>query len=78
MADDKLVEGLYIREKQTKYSPIINVGITPNFIKFYEENKDEKGNLNIDFKKMKEPKDNGVTHYSTINEWKKPETENPL
>jgi hypothetical protein len=53
MADDKLVEGLYIREKQTKYSPIINVGITPNFIKFYEENKDEKGNLNIDFKKMK-------------------------
>lgn len=74
--DNNHVQGLYIREKQTKYSPIMNVGVSKQFIEYYNEHKDENGNLNIDFKKMKEAKATGITHYAEKNTWKK--EENPL
>ena len=79
---NKLAKGIYLKEVKGKYGDFLIADIKSlDFIKWLNENTNERGYCNLKFPKRKEIGKYGNTHIAFLNEEKeknKNETNNPI
>jgi hypothetical protein len=76
--EKKYVQGIYPKEVQTKYSPIMKISAkTEDLIKSLRENTNESGWCNFDLVTRKEPDKKGNTHYALFSNYVKPSESQP-
>jgi len=64
-------DGMNFKTAKTKFGAILKIGINAEkMIAFLNQNKNEKGFVNIDVMKRKQESEFGETHYAVLNEYK--------
>jgi hypothetical protein len=69
MTERKFIEGMFTKEITTQFGVMTKLSFNENFIKFYNDNKNEKGYVNVDLKRGKDSK----ALYAELNTYVKPE-----
>lgn len=78
MSEKTYINGLFVKVKDGKFGKEIEVSIIADkLIEELQKYKNAKGYVNIVHKERKEPDARGNTHYTVLNEWQKPQDEQP-
>lgn len=78
MADKVFTKGLFANEKGGQYGSFFNIDFkTDEFIEWMKANTNDKGYCKITLYKNKEGSASKNTHYGCLNDYVKPETNDP-
>lgn len=70
----KFVKGMYVKERAFNWGSIVQISIkVDDFVQFLNENKNDKGYVNIDIKDSKKG-----SKYAVLNEFKKSKNDLPF
>ena len=75
MSEKVYINGIFIKEKETKFGKIIACSVkADSFIEEIKKHTNAKGYVNFDLLQRKEADKNGNTHYAVLNTFQKSET----
>ena len=63
-------KGLFLKEINTKYGPMIKAVIKVDDFKLFLDKNNKDGWVNLNINKNKQPTEKGYTHHAVVNNWK--------